>query len=118
MEEKILAVAKIVTGAPEEEWTYLESLCTAETEHLRSRMKEALCEQTQDAFICAAGWLAAANYYCGKGGNGVASWSAGEVSVKEKDAAAWNAVAENLRRAAEQLMKGKLCDEQFAFLGV
>ena len=117
MEEEIFEVAKTVTGAVEAEWNYLSSLCAAEAAQLKEHMKKPLDETDKNAFICAAGWLAAADYYCGKGG-GAVSWSAGDVRVQERDAAAWRSAAENLRSAAEHLLEGKLKDGGFAFLGV
>ena len=118
MEEEILAVAKCVTGIQEQEEDYLSTLCAMERGRLEKRLKEPLTTENRSAFICAAAWMAAADYFGGKSGTGAASWSAGDVKVQEKDASAWNAASENLRRAAKTLMEEHLEDEGFSFLGV
>ena len=115
MAEEILTIAGVVTGAAEEEQEYLLALCRAEQTR---RLKEPLAEQDADAFVCAAAWLAAADYYSGKGAGGAVSWKAGEVSVQEQDAAAYRAAAESLRTAARQLAAPLVEDGGFAFWGV
>lgn len=119
MNEEILTLAKCVTGAPKEDWAYLETLCRAEGDALRARLIAPL-EGREGAFACAAAWLAAADYFCSraKALTGAASWSAGDVSVKEADGAERSAAAEALRSAARQLMEGCLRDDSFAFRGV
>ena len=42
-------------------------LCAMEEARLQSRLKEPLTEQNRDAFICAAAWMAPADYFAGKG---------------------------------------------------
>ena len=119
MKEEILAMVKQLTGAHEEEWPYLETLCAAEENRLRRRIDREVDESLRGSFLCAAAWLAAADYFCARCAlGGAASWSAGDVSVKEKDAAAMATAAENLRAAAEHLLQGALTDENFAFRGV
>ena len=117
MNEEILTLAKCVTGAPKEEWAYLETLCSAETEALRARLRTSL-EGHEGAFACAAAWLAAADYFCAKALTGVSSWTAGDVRVTEAGSAERSAAAEALRNAARQLMAGCLRDDSFAFQGV
>lgn len=117
MKEEILTLAKCVTGAPKEEWTYLETLCGAEEEALRRRLTGPVTGR-EGAFACAAAWLAAADYFCGKALSGASSWTAGDVSVKEASASERSAAAEALRGAARQLMEGCLRDDRFAFRGV
>ena len=117
LQEEIMTLAKCVTGAPKEEWTYLETLCSAETEGLRRRLSGPV-DGYEGAFACAAAWLAAADYICAKALNGASSWSAGDVSVKEADASERSAAAEALRSAARQLLEGCLRDDSFAFRGV
>ena len=119
MKEEILAMVKQLTGAHEEEWPYLETLCAAEEDRLRHRFKREIDEALRGSFLCAAAWMAAADYFCARCAlGGAQSWSAGDVSVKEKDASAMAAAAENLRAAAERLLQGALTDERFAFQGV
>ncbi len=118
MKEEILAVANCVTGAGEHETAYLEKLCAMEEARLQSRLKEPLTQENRDAFICAVAWMAAADYFGGKGTDGAASWSAGDVTVHEQPASAYSAASDNLRKAARVLLEGHLEDQQFAFLGV
>lgn len=117
MEEEILAIARAIVGAAEEEETYLAALCRAEQTRLAQRLQTPLCEENRGAFICAVAWMAAADYYSGKGAGG-ASWKAGDVSVENPSAEAYAAAAENLRRAARSLGAGLLEDDGFLFLGV
>ena len=118
MEEEILTMAKSITKPAKEEESYLQTLCDAEGARLKGRLKEPLDETRRSAFICAAAALAAADFYAGKGAGGAASWSAGDVSVREQGGTDYGAVAKNLRLAAAELMNGCLTDEGFAFLGV
>ncbi len=118
MKEEILAVASCVTGAEEHEAAYLTKLCAMEEARLQSRLKEPLTEQNRDAFICAAAWMAAADYFAGKGTDGTESWSAGDVTVHEKPSSAYSTTSESLRKAAQVLLEGHLEDRHFAFLGV
>lgn len=118
MKEEILAVAKCVTGAAESEWKYLETLCGAEEENLNSRLAGVLDEAMRGAFICAAAWMAAADYYCGKSAGGAKAWTAGDVSVTEKGGEDYAAAAALLRRSAQQLLAGCIEDDNFAFRGV
>lgn len=118
MGEEILALAKLVTGAGETEWEYLEKLCRAELDALGRRLRGTLEKTKENAFVCAAAWLAAADYFSAKGAAGAASWSAGDVSVKEKGGSDYAAAAALLRRAAHQLLADCLEDDDFAFQGV
>lgn len=117
MEEKILEMARLITGAGEEEKEYLAALCRAEQEKLRDRLREESLEQS-DAFLCAAAWMAAADYCSGKGAGGAASWRAGDVSVQETDAQKRVAAADALRAAGARLLEGLVKDDAFAFWGV
>ena len=118
MEQEILTVAKCVTNATAEEETYLSTLCSMEAARLKARLKEPLTEENRSAFVCAAAWMAAADFFGAKGASGAASWSAGEVSVHEREASAYGTTSENLRKAATALMAEHLRDLNFVFLGV
>ena len=118
MNEEILTLALCITGAGEEERAYLSQLCAAEREKLETQLKKQQQPSQQNAFVCAAAWLAAADYFSGKGAAEAASWTAGEVSVHNAPVSAYAAAAENLRFSAKQLLEGQLQDEGFAFVGV
>lgn len=118
MEEEIFAAANCICNASGQEEEYLRALCRAEAAQLERRWKEEPTEETRGVFVCAAAWLAAADYFSGRGASGAASWQAGDVRIQEPAATACGAAAENLRRAAESLLRGMLSDEGFAFLGV
>ena len=118
MKEQILAIARQLTGAAESEWSYLETLCDAETARLEKQLRRTPEDAEQSMFQCAAAWLAAADYFSGKGGSGAARWSAGDVTVQERDTASYAACAQSLRAAAAQLLQGLDADGGFAFLGV
>lgn len=118
MDEEIFAVANCICNVSEAEQDYLSALCRAERAQLETRLQADVNENTHAIFICAAAWLAAADYFSGKGASGAASWKAGDVTVEERSATACGAAAENLRHAAEILLRGLTCDEGFAFLGV
>ena len=117
MEEEILAIARAIVGAAQEEETYLATLCRMEQTRLQQRLQTPLSEENRSAFICAAAWMAASDYYRGKGA-GAASWKAGDVSVENPGAETYAATAAQLRRAAQSLGAGLLEDDGFVFLGV
>ena len=112
-----MEMARLITGAGEEEKEYLAALCRAEQEKLRDRLREESLGQS-DAFLCAAAWMAAADYCSGKGAGGAASWRAGDVSVQETDAQKRVAAADALRAAGARLLEGLVKDDAFAFWGV
>ena len=116
MNEEIIDLALCVTGAGEEERAYLTRLCGAEGAKLRAQLKTEGDPLQQDAFVCAVAWLAAADYFSGKGA--AASWSAGEVSVRNAPGSAYAAAAESLRDSARKLLAEQTRDQGFAFLGV
>ena len=69
------------------------------------------------ATVDAAAFTAAADMMAGGGGD-VASFTAGQVSVKGRTAAETAALAGSLRQAAEELMAPYTEPGDFAFLGV
>lgn len=103
MRERILELAMAASGG-EAERTLLEPLCAAAEVFWRGRLREdAALEDCGEALICAAAFTAAAGLAAG--GGGVASFSAGDVSVKLQNSGERRAAADCLRQAAERLME-------------
>jgi len=119
MQEKIVALAKQITGAGDEELSLLETLCKAAetywTLRLRTDITPADCSE---AFCCAAAFTAAANLHAGKSGDGVASFTAGEVSIKGKTSGERADDTAALRQTAERLMTLYTMPAAFHFKGV
>lgn len=112
MHEKILELAQTVSGAGEAEQALLAALCRAAELAWTARLRAGVtAEDCGGAFACAAAFTAAADLAAGSCG-GVESFTAGEVSVKTRDAAA------ELRRTAERLMAPYAEAEDFSFKGV
>ena len=108
METEIQMLAQSMTGADQGEQDYLAALCAAQWERISQMLPEET-ESGRSRLICAAASLAAA---------GTASWSAGDVSVHNRDGASCAAAARELRAAAERLLAPLCSDGGFAFLGV
>ena len=117
METEIQMLAQSMTGADQGEQDYLAALCAAQWERI-SQMLPDETESGRSRLICAAASLAAADYFNTKGAAGTASWSAGDVSVHNRDGASCAAAARELRAAAERLLAPLCSDGGFAFLGV
>lgn len=101
MRERILELAAAVAG--EAERTLLEPLCAAAEALWLDRLREDVRpEECGEALVCACAFTAAAGLAAG--GGGVASFSAGDVSVRVQDGGQRLKTAESLRQAAEQLM--------------
>lgn len=104
MREEILTLARIVSGAGEAEEALLESLCQAARLRWEGRLRQGLTpEDCGRAFACAAAFTAAADLAAG--GDGVASFSAGDISVRLEGGGERAGRAESLRQAAERLME-------------
>lgn len=104
MRERILTLA-MAAGGGESERALLEPLCAAAEDFWRGRLREGVApEDCGEALICAAAFTAAANLAAGSGG-GVASFSAGDVSVKLQDGTGRTETAKSLLQAAERLME-------------
>ena len=98
MEERILELAMAASGTGDE--TLLTPLCAAARRAWLVRLREDVTpEDCGEALVCAAAFTAAANLAAG---GGVASFSAGDLSVGRREG---GGAAENLRRAAEGLME-------------
>ena len=99
METEIQMLAQSMTGADQGEQDYLAALCAAQWERISQMLPEET-ESGRSRLICAAASLAAADYFNTKGAAGTASWSAGDVSVHNRDGASCAAAARELRAAA------------------
>ena len=77
-----------------------------------------LPEDCGEAFLCAAAFTAVADFMLSRNGENVASFTAGEISVKRKASAEETAQAEALRKTAARLMAPYGTAMDFAFKGV
>ena len=95
------------SGAGEEQRALLEPLCAAAENAWLGRLRKGVtAEDCGEALICAAAFTAAADLTAGDGGGGgLASFSAGDISVKARDSGERAKTAESLRQAAERLME-------------
>ena len=117
--ETILTLAKVLSGAGEDEEPLLEALCQAAEQQWERRLRPGVtAEDCGEAFPCAAAFTAAADLAAARGGDGVSGFTAGSVSVRIRSAAESCALAESLRRTAERLMAPFAAPEDFCFRGV
>ncbi len=115
MKEKILALARVLGQVTQEE-TALEPLCEAAEAELRARLREDVTpEDCEGAFVQAGAWLALEALEEGRRADGVASWTAGDLTVRRRESGAGTGA---LRRMAMRLMAPYLRDGGFCFLGV
>lgn len=113
MEDEILTLAKRLGGAGCDE-TALAALCNAAQAELAGRLREGVSPaDCGRAFPLAAAWLALAKLYTGEAG--VEQFSAGNLTIRQRDGAARGAA---LRLQAEQVLKEWLRDDGFVFWGV
>lgn len=117
MEEKILALtAEIVGGEPSD---LLTALCQAAEAAWRGRLREGVAaEDCEEALCCAAAFTAAADYLLSRGSGGIASFTAGEVSIQTRTGGDGSALAGALHLAAERIMAPFGEPEGFGFRGV
>ena len=108
METEIQMLAQSMTGADQGEQDYLAALCAAQWERISQMLPEET-ESGRSRLICAAASLAAADYFNTKGAAGTASWSAGDVSVHNRDGASCAAAARELRAAGAAVQRRRLC---------
>ena len=100
-----MELAAAASGTSEAERILLEPLCAAAEAMWLGRLREDVTvEDCGEALICAAAFTAAADLAAGWGG-GVASFSAGDVSVKVQDGGERLKTTESLRQSAERLME-------------
>ena len=116
MLETILELARTVSGTGEAESVLLEALCQAAEAEWTGRLREGVtAESCGTAFPCAAAFTAAANLAAGRGGDAIASFQAGDVSVEGRGGADSAALAEALRNTAERLMAPYVQAADFSF---
>lgn len=116
----MIIMAKAVTGAGEEDTALLESLCRAElTIWSRRRRPDVTVEDCAIPSAARAAVSAAADFLTlQSSAAGAASFTAGEVSVRERDAGEVARVAQSLRETAEHLMSPYIDPQQFQFRSV
>ena len=114
MTEKIVAMAKAL-GAGEEQEELLSVLCQAAQRELEGRLRPELTpEDCESAFVPAAAWMALAWLNTGTGGEGITSFTAGDVTIRREGGRESAALLDQ----AQRLMAPYLRDGGFAFLGV
>lgn len=116
MEERILALARTLSGAGEAETSLLETLCAAALALWRGRLREN-CPDCGEALVRAAAFSAAADYLAGPGGGAVAAFTAGDLTVKGLSAGDRAAAAAALRKTAETLMAPYAAPEDMCLMG-
>lgn len=100
-----MELALAAAGGGEADKTLLEPLCAAAEDAWLGRLRDDVtAEDCGEALACAAAFTAAADLAAGAG-NGVASFSAGDISVKTQEGGERRRAAESLRQAAERLME-------------
>lgn len=119
MSERILALALGMTGANETEQAVLTALCAAAEAAWMARLLDGVAaEDCAEAFCCAAAFTAAADFAVSRSGDSVASFTAGEISIKGKDSEESAGLAASMRQTAERLMAPYAEPEGFCFKGV
>jgi len=119
MQERILALAMGIVGADERNQELLKALCIAAETAWMARLREGVAaENCGEAFCCAVAFTAAADFSVGRSCDGVASFTAGEISIKGKTGTEGAAQAAALRKTAERLMEPYAIPEEFCFKGV
>lgn len=116
--EDIFHFAQTVFPVEEEELDLLQSLCEAAQSELAQQLRPGVrVQDCQGAFLIAAAWTALAGLCVSRSQHSnVASWSAGDVSVKERQSPSQQ--ADFYRAQARRLMAPYLQDPDFAFLRV
>lgn len=96
----------------------LEGAAAVAEAELLSRLRPGIeVSSVEPQFVAAGALLTLAVHMTAKAADGVASYSAGNMSVSMSGANTKNA-ASQLRRQAEMLLSGLISDDGFAFLGV
>lgn len=114
MQERILTLAKTLSGAGEDEAELLTLLCAASEKEWTMRLRDGMtAEKCQETFLCAAALSAAAGLIAGRGG--AVRFTAGDVSVTETEG---DQTARTLREEAERLMAPYVTAADFCFRGV
>ena len=117
--ETILMLAKVLSGAGEDEEPLLEALCQAAERQWERRLRPGVtAEDCGEAFPCAAAFTAAADLAAARDCGGVSGFTAGSVSVQARSPAEAGTQAAELRRTAWRLMAPFAVPGDFAFQGV
>lgn len=113
---QILSIARTLTGAEQDEEMLLQRICLAQEAQLARALREGVKqEDCEDAFICAAAWLAAALESARAGGEELSSLRAGDMSVTKRAAADAARRLDALRAQAWALMRPYTKDGGFYF---
>ena len=119
MDERILELARGISGAGESELGLLEALCRAAQQSWRMRLRAGVSEtDCGEALCCAAAFTAAADLTAGRGGGAVSGFTAGAVSIQGRSASDGAALALALRQTAERLMAPYAEAANLSFRGV
>ena len=118
MHETSLTLAQTISGARDTEASLLELLCTAQEQAWSERLRGVTANECADAFCCACAFSAVAGLLAGRGGEGTASFRAGEISVQRASGDQTRTAAESLCAQAERLMAPYTAEDNFAFRGV
>ncbi len=94
----------------------LSALCMAAEAELKGRLKSgALCDEIEELFVTAAGLLAVAMLTEISQEERISAFTAGSVSV---ELGGESVSAASLRRRAENMLRGYIESDDFAFMGV
>ena len=120
MSGQILAIARTMTKADENEQETLAMLCAAQEEMLEQRLREGVSKEAcASAFVCAAAFLSAAALQSAKaGGEELSSLRAGDLTVTKRSAGESGRRFDALREQAWALMRPYTKDGAFCFFGV
>lgn len=106
MDEEIFETARSICSYEQEDEALLKRLCAASAQALESELRAGIVpEDCEGAFVCAAGWLAAAALTEARlgGAEELSSLRAGDVTIRTEGGGCERAAA--LRRSARQLME-------------
>ena len=119
LRDEIYQMAALFAPAGTDE-QMLRSLCSAAEQSIKAKLRPGVTvDDCHDSFVCAAAWIAVSYLPEGAQMRQVQSFTVGEVSVTEAEAASVSGAAACLRTQAELLMAPYCASGGgFAFLGV
>lgn len=113
---RIMELTRILGQAAPEEEELLNTLCGAAQQELNGLLRDGVeLRDCQEAFVLAGAWLALAGLEVSRGAARPESFSAGDVAVRNADAAE---KAKLLREQAKRMLSGWTKDSDFLFFGV
>ena len=119
MTERIFTLAKALGHVGAEDEETLRQLCELAAEELRGRLRRGVTEaDCEPAFRIGAAWLALAGLCAGGAAEGVESFTAGNLTIRQGGGKVPLERCAGLRRQAEQVMGPYLEDGRFSFRGV